>query len=41
MLVKAYNSISKVKRYYNLLYKVYKIIYIKLKDKEINNKLYL
>ena len=36
--IKAYNNISKVKRYYNPLYYIYKIIYIELKNKGINNK---
>ena len=30
--VKVYNSIKKVERYYTLLYRVYKIISLKLED---------
>jgi len=37
--IKAYNSIKKVKRYYALLYRVYKIISLELKD--ISKKLTL
>jgi hypothetical protein len=41
VLVKAYNSIGLVKRYYTLLCCVYKILKAKLKDKHINKKIIL
>ena len=30
--IKAYNSVEKVKKYYVLLYRVYKIIFLELKS---------
>jgi hypothetical protein len=41
VLVKAYNSVGQVKRYYTLLRRVYKIIQNKLKDKQINKEMML
>jgi hypothetical protein len=39
--VEAYNSISKVERYYTLLRRVYKIIHIELKEEGINDEVCL
>ena len=39
--MEAYNSISKVERYYTLLRQVYKIIRTELKEEGINNEVYL
>jgi accessory gene regulator protein AgrB len=41
VLVKAYNSISKVKRYYILLRRLYKILQDKLQDKKLNKEIIL
>jgi hypothetical protein len=41
VLVKAYNSVGLVERYYALLRRVYKIIKEELKDKHINKKIIL
>jgi hypothetical protein len=41
VLVEAYNSISKVERYYTPLRRAYKIIRIELKEEGINNEVYL
>jgi hypothetical protein len=41
VLVKAYNSIGLIKRYYALLCRVYKILKAELKDKHINKKMIL
>jgi hypothetical protein len=41
VLVEAYNSISKVERYYTPLRRVYKIIRIELKEEGINDKVCL
>jgi hypothetical protein len=41
VLVKAYNSISKVKRYYILLRRLYKILQDKLQNKKLNKEVIL
>jgi hypothetical protein len=41
VLIKAYNSIGLIKRYYTLLYYTYKILKTELKDKHINKKIIL
>jgi hypothetical protein len=41
VLVEAYNSVSKVKRYYTPLHYVYKIITVELKDEYINKNVIL
>jgi len=41
VLVKAHNSISKVKQYYILLKHLYKILQDKLQDKKLNKELIL
>jgi hypothetical protein len=41
VLVKAYNSVRLVKRYYILLRRVYKILKKELKNKHINKKIIL
>jgi hypothetical protein len=41
VLVKAYNSVSQVKRYYALLRRAYEIIQNELKDEHINKKIML
>jgi hypothetical protein len=41
VLVEAYNSISKVERYYTLLRRVYKIIRIELKEEGIDDEVCL
>ena len=41
VLVKAYNSISKVERYYALLRRLYKILQDKLQDKKLNKEVIL
>ena len=41
MLVKAYNSIGKVERYYTLLRRAYKIICNKLANKKVNKEVIL
>jgi hypothetical protein len=41
VLVKAYNSVEQIKRYYILLRRVYKILEAELKDKHINKKIIL
>jgi len=41
VLVKAYNSISKVERYYALLRRLYKILQDKLQDKKLDKEVIL
>ena len=41
VLVKAYNSISKVKRYYAPLKHLYKILQDKLKEEKVNKEMIL
>jgi hypothetical protein len=41
VLVKAYNSVRLVKRYYTLLRRVYKILKKELKNKHINKEIIL
>jgi hypothetical protein len=41
VLVKAYNSISKVERYYALLRRLYEILQDKLQDKKLNKEVIL
>ena len=41
VLVKAYNSISKVERYYTLLKRLYEILQDKLQDKKLNKEVIL
>jgi hypothetical protein len=41
VLVKAYNSVGLIERYYALLRRVYKILKAELKDKHINKKMIL
>jgi hypothetical protein len=41
VLVKAYNSVGLVERYYALLYRAYKIIKKELKNKHINKEMIL
>jgi hypothetical protein len=41
VLVKAYNSISKVKRYYILLRRLYKILQDKLQDEKLDKEVIL
>ena len=41
VLIKAYNNISKVEKYYVPLWRLYKILRDKLKEKKLNKKLIL
>ena len=41
VLVKAYNSISKVERYYALLRRLYKILQDKLQDEKLDKEIIL